>query len=134
MKKKVIGIFICTLFLFSSLPTITGTNINKNIEKSLLMTKDSNNIISGFSFIIFYGRIVYHGEVVNNNQTYYNITAIFLRLREIAWVPGHEFASVFSIIADERLMFPKDWMDQGFIGNNYMVLWEFGSLQPYGYI
>ncbi len=125
MYKKIVGIFICTLFLFSALPTVTGTNHINKIQESLLTIKNANAPINPFSFELIYGRVKYNGEDYIDDALYHNITPIFLRYRAIAWNPDVGFYYTYIIITEDPLFIPKDdSYFTGFVGKNYIFLWN----------
>jgi len=125
MKNKIVGIFICMLFLFSALPIVTGANIKNNKQESLLMKKDANHTSIGFDFMILYGKIVFNGEVVKDNLTYYNITPVSLKQIEFMWVPGNGFGDGSMKITQNPFMFPKNLLRHGYVRNDSVFLWGF---------
>ena len=129
MKKKLFGIFICTLVLFSILPTVAGVNLEKLSVESLLLKKDNNNPTGGFEFLLIYGRIIYLGKEVHNNYTYYNITPIRLSMRQIVWDPGYGFVINLIVITDDKpTLIPKDFLEHGFVGKNFMFVWHYEAI------
>ncbi len=121
MNKKIVGIFIMMLFLFSALPRVAGTNHKNEIQESLMTTKNYNNLINPFHFVLMYGRIKYNGEAIMNNQTCYNVTPIFLRYRLMAWDPTDGFFYGYCIVTSNPYYIPKDYFT-GFIGEKFLFL------------
>ena len=125
MRKKIIGILVCMLFLFSILPTIQGSDIFVNKEESLLK---SNHVSypTGFLFIeIGFGRILYNGEELMDEPwgMCYNITPINAKVVGIGIGECFDFSIQWFKITDNPSYISKN-MTKGFIGKNYMFLYS----------
>jgi hypothetical protein len=125
MRKKIIGIFICMLFLFSTLPTTQGTNVIDNKEESFLKSNDVSSK-TGYLFIeIAFGRIIYNGEELLDEPwgMCYNITPINAKILGIGIGEGFDLSfQRFKITEDPSYISQN--MSKGFIGNNYMFLYR----------
>ncbi len=129
MKKKMFGIFICMLFLFSTLPTIQGTGILVNKEESLLKSNDVS-YPTGFLFIeIAFGRIIYNGEELMGEPwgMCYNITPINAKGVGIGIGEGFDFSIQWFKITDNPSYISQN-MTKGFIGNHYMFLYRISEV------
>ena len=124
-KKKIMGIFVCMLFLFSTLPTIQGNNVLDNKEESLLKSNDVS-YPNGFLFIeIGFGRIIYNGEELMDEPwgICYNITPINAKIVGIGIGEGFDLSFQWFKISDNPSYISQN-MTKGFIGKNYMFLYS----------
>jgi hypothetical protein len=122
MKKKMFGIFICMLFLFSTLPTIHGSEILVNNEdNSSIKNKVTNIFIE-----IAYGRIKYNGEELKDEPwgMCYNITPINVKMVAIGIGEKFDFSVDFFKITDNPAYISQN-MTRGYIGNHFMFLWNY---------
>jgi len=124
MKKKIIGIFICLLFLFSTLPVVASADVDENNEEPLMKTDDNEFQINEFYFyfVIYYGKIVYNGEEYVDFPYYeicYNITPITLRGLGIVKTYYYGFFPIFGKVPFDPWFIPKSEF-HGFIGKNYI--------------
>jgi hypothetical protein len=120
MKKKIVGVLICMLFLFSTLPVVNSADSNKNSENSLLK---SDKCIIGFTFIITYGRIINHGLEYRGyfDGWCFNITPINLKYMGFFWDVYNGFSIEKEIITEDQHYIPQDlFYGHGFITKNYM--------------
>ena len=123
--KKIIGILICMLFLFSSLPVVNSADSNKNGENHLLKSDDCIQLVK---FIIEYGRIINHGLEVTGFPFgwCYNITPINLRYTNFIWKYKSGFYTEKGILDEDTYYIPKDFFpSHGFISKNYIFIWVF---------
>lgn len=122
MKKKMFGIFICMLFLFSTLPTIHGSEIFVNNEdNSSIKNKVTNIFIE-----IAYGRIKYNGEELKDEPwgMCYNITPINVKMVAIGIGEKFDFSVDFFKITDNPAYISQN-MTRGYIGKHFMFLWNY---------
>jgi|GEM_PF-3679608 len=125
MKKKIIGIFFCILFLFSTYPVVTRADFDNKIIEPLLKTKDTDYISRDTGLLFYYGRIV-------NNKGYYdtyygwcyNITPINARYLQFygGSYPERDFHFKMGKINENPLYIPKKYF-HGFISENHMFFW-----------
>jgi len=122
--KKIIGIFICMLFLFSILPAIQGANPEKISEKPLQTENNSNYLINGLILGIVYGKIVYNGEELRDEPygMCYNVTPINVRIIVISYIFGQEFNIQKDGIYVNPLYISQN-MWHGFVGKHFLFLW-----------
>ncbi len=80
--KKIVGIIVCMLFLFSVLPVVASNDFDKNNENSFLKLND--NINHGV-FWILYGKIIYNGIVDIDSEKHYNISIIDVKFLIFSW-------------------------------------------------
>jgi hypothetical protein len=125
MRKKIIGIFIGMLFLFSILPTTQGNDILVDKEESFLKSNDVS-YPTGYLFIeIAIGRIIYNGEELMDEPwgMCYNITPINAKVLGIGIGEGFDLSfQWFKITYDPSYISQN--MSKGFIGNHYMFLYR----------
>jgi len=134
LKKELIGIFVCMLFLFSSLPAVQSTNIDNNKIEPVLKTNYTNNQW-GFIYVAYFGIIKNNGEEFREEPLWcmcYNVTPINARFIGIAYSKEVGFSIDNQKITDEPFYIPKDGIDWnlGFIGKNLMFFGLFEWL-PY---
>ena len=125
MKIKLIGIFVCMLILFSTLPTIQGSNVFVNTEESLLKSNDVS-YPTGFLFIeIAFGRIIYNGKELMDEPwgICYNITPINVKGIGIGIGEGFDLSIQWFKVTDNPSYISQN-MSKGFIGNHYMLLYR----------
>ena len=127
MIKRIVGIFICMLFL--TLPTIQGAN--NTFDKKVPLTKTKDNFYFVFAFTSFFGIIEYNGEtfdyVLGNC---YNITPIRVRYISIGYVGGLIFQNkIFTSDYVLYMLIPKDIVNwRGFVSKHIMFLHVFEGL------
>jgi hypothetical protein len=85
MKTKLIGIFVCTLFILSMIPTVCGNSIDNENEVS----KSDKLIMIEIGYIL--GLIESYSEEFFMDEWVYNITAKFVMARTIAIVISPSF-------------------------------------------
>ena len=125
MLKKLIGIFICMLFLFSALPVVNGRDSDKNYENLLVKSFDSIPMVK---FTIEYGKIINHGLEVTGFPFgwCYNITPVNLRYTNFIWNIENGFYTEKEILDEDTYYIPKDLFPfHGFISENYIFIWFF---------
>jgi hypothetical protein len=121
MIKKILGIFICMLFLFSTLPVVAGAELDKNNEEFILKPNDR----LGLGLMMVWGRIIFHGEEYVDGYLCYNVTPIdawFLLIAPMS--DGFEFYRII----DNPCYIMKGVFLNDFITKNYMFLWYFGII------
>ena len=127
MIKKIVGICICILFLFSTYPVVIGANHNKKIEESLLTVNDDANVFPGFEFSLLYGIIALERETPSS----YIIKPIFVREKVFGYDIGSGFYGwMGTYINTELASIPKDYYNHGFVHNIFMFIWGFDK-NPY---
>ena len=127
MRKKLLGIFICVLFLFSTYPVVIGADNDKKIEEPLLRVNDKNNAFPFFEFSLLWGIIILERETPSS----YIIKPIFVREK----VFGYDIGSGFygwrgTYINTDLASIPKDYYNHGFVHNIFMFIWGFDK-NPY---
>ena len=126
MKKKIVGIYICMLLIFSSLPLVSGVNLDKNIKELLLKTNGANYLINETMIFILYGRIVYNGEEIHNGYMCYNFTPINVILVGLWWTSDKGFFIRNEKVTEDPCYIAQTDLIHGFVGKNYMFLLGFG--------
>ena len=122
--KKKVGIIICIIFLFSTLPTATSTNPERIYNEPLSKTKDfSNNLPPDrYIFGIYIGTFVYNGIEYDNEYYWYSVTPI--NLRSFALIYANEnYYFLNEPITEKPAYVNKDVFNHGFVGNHFMFIW-----------
>ena len=123
--KKIVGIIICMLFLFSTLPTVPGTNLEK-IDKELLSEINDSSNNNRYIFGIYIGTFILNGIEYGNGFWWYNVTPINLKAPAIIYV-NEQFYFLNEIITENPAYINKDIFNHGFVGNNFMFIWGFSN-------
>ena len=127
MIKRIIGIFICMLFL--TLPTIQG--VNNTFDKKAPMIETNDNFCFAFAFTLIYGIIEYNGETFDYLLgNCYNITPIRVRYILIGYDGRLKFQN--EILTSDYVIYmliPKDIVNwRGFVSKHTMFLHVFEGL------
>ena len=125
MKKKIVGIFICMLFLFSTLPVVNGADYPNNNNENSLQKSDNN--IKFFEFGMFYGRIIYNGIEYSGLVYLYNMTAINVKAIYICWDKEHGLQIEKGVLYQDCLFYRPvgSFLFHGFITKNYVFWYGF---------
>ena len=121
-KGLVVGIFICMLVLFSTVPVVASAELDKDNEELFLKPND----YIGLGLMMVWGQIIFNGEEYVNGYLCYNITPINTWHLLIAYKlpPMFEFYRIFN----NPCYLWKEVFTNGFITKNYMCLWYFGLM------
>ena len=123
MRKKIIGIFVCMLFLFSTLPVVTSTKLDKNSEKSFLK---SNNNIKNFEIYIEYGKVINNGLGDYGFGWFYEVIPIDVKDIYIRWDYENGFyIEKGNVSPDPIYMQVGSFLFHGFLTKNYMIFYEY---------
>jgi hypothetical protein len=133
MGKKIIGIFVCLLFLFSILPSVQGIDLEEN--------KENGPHPSANHLLIIRGRIEFHGKEdriieFHDEDLYgklgvcYNVTPIHVRLIDIVGSNGIWFSTI--PVYDDPYYLPKDIYKIHFVTQHYIFLigWYDDTFDP----
>jgi len=122
--KKIFGIIICMLFLFSTIPIVNGTDCPNNNNENSLQKSDNN--IQGFEFGMTYGRIIYNGIEYSGLYYLHNMTAINVKATYLLWSTenGLEEFNIGKVYDEGEIFYiPVGYfLFHGFIIKNY-VFW-----------
>ncbi|PNX48598.1 MAG: hypothetical protein BV457_03365 [Thermoplasmata archaeon M9B1D] len=124
MWKKIVGVFVCFLFLFSALPAITITGAIKIDNEPLSEIKDfSNNLLPDrYLFGICVGTFVYNGIEYDGGFWWYNVTPINLRFFALIYVIENYYF-LNEPITENPAYINKDVFKHGFVGIHFMFIW-----------
>jgi hypothetical protein len=124
--KKIVGIIICILFLFSTFPIVDSTDSDKtNIESSLHKTDSS---IQGFAFGMLYGSIINNGIEYSGLYLVYNLSAINVNGIYLYWDKDDPYLNEFHFgrVYEEGEIFYEPLINflfhPGFVTKNY-IFW-----------
>jgi len=119
MMKKIIGILVCMLFLFSTLPVVASNAFDKNSENSYLKL---NNNPTPINFNLLYGKIINpRFEVAVSGEKGYYFTAIDVKSIYIGWDSEDGFKSEIEYLTSGQFYIElKVLLFHGFMTKNYI--------------
>ena len=122
--KKIIGILVSMLFLFSALPVVATNDFDKNCKNSFL--KLNNNAIP-FQCNLVYGKIINHGLTVSvDGEKGYYFTAIDFKSIFFGWDSEDGFTNSIEYFTSGEFYIEKDvLLFHGFITKNYIICYGF---------
>jgi hypothetical protein len=118
--KKIVGILIFILFLFSTSFTITEANLEKIDKDFLSETNDSSN--NRYVFGLYIGTFIFNGIEYDAGFWWYNVTPINLRSYAVIYM-NENYYFLNQPITENPAHINKDVFKHGFVGNRFMFIW-----------